>query len=727
MFLRALSGYLPMCKSHPILRTVVLAALLLALACELTTCGVPPALPEARPEDLAAAGAVKFSILQEGIYQISLAEFGWENIDPATLRLVHRNQPQALWITGESAETRLHFYGQPSTSIYTRENIYLLRTTDMPSLRMAEETTAAPSSEVLPLDHCTAAVRAEQNLLYSPLVETGDHWFWSKLIAPQSQTYEIDLADVASGAGHLQVEFWGHTKAPSDPDHHVRISVNGQLAADAAWDGQTRYTAEADIPAGTLVEGRNTIVIEAPGDTESLVDIIFVDWIEIEYSRRAEAEVDRLTFTVSEAPVRLTDFSGTVTIFDITDPDTITLTTLPLEAGAATFQGEAGHRYAAIGPGGYLTPHGLDPAETESVLRDPARGADYIAIGPEDLIAALSPLLEWRGAQNLSVVSIPVGAIYDQFNGGMPEPEAIRSFLAYAVENWQPAPRYVLLVGDTTYDFRGYQAPPEANRLPTIMIPTEFGGETSSDIALAQINADPWPDIAIGRVPARTPEQVAIFVEKTLGYEQQPFDPDWQRRILVVADGQEAAFRADAQNFIDLFPPDYQTTLIAPEAGDLSASEQVRQELESGSLLAAYFGHGSVNMWGKDRLFTTEDSANLSNAGRLPIMLHITCLSGLFTHPTAESLTENLLWNPEGGAVAILAPTSLTLSHAQAHLTTAFVEAWLQSESEGQRLGDIVLHAWRQTPEDNSSAVEVMNTFLLFGDPALRLPEAAGE
>ncbi|MFH1636728.1 MAG: C25 family cysteine peptidase [Chloroflexota bacterium] len=707
-------------KHHPILRAIVLAALLLALACTLTTSGVPPVQLNVRLEDLAAAGVMKISVLEEGIYQISLAEIGWESIDPETLQLVHRNQPQPLLVTSEGTETRIHFYGQPSDSIYTNENIYLLQTADMPSLRMVEAVAAAPPPDVSPLEYCTAAVRAEQNLLYTPLVETGDHWFWSKLIAPQSQTYEVDLADVAAGAGHLQVEFWGHTKAPTDPDHHVRISVNGQLVADAAWDGQTRYTVEADIPAGTLVEGSNIIDIEAPGDTDTLVDIIFVDWIEIEYSRWAEAGADSLIFTAPETPVRLTGFSGTVAIFDITAPETISLTTLPLEAGAISFQGEAGHRYAAIGPGGYLHPHGLDPAATESDLRDPARGAEYIAIGPEDLLAPLTPLLEWRASQNLSAVSISVGAIYDQFNGGMPEPEAIRSFLAYAVENWQPAPRYILLVGDTTYDFRGYQAPAEANRLPTIMIPTEFGGETSSDTALVQINADPWPDIAIGRVPAQTPGQVAIFVEKTLGYEQQPFDPDWQRRILAVADGQEAAFRADAQSFIDLFPSDYQTTLIAPEAGDLGASEQVRQELESGSLLAAYFGHGSVNMWGKDRLFTTEDSANLSNADRLPIMLHSTCLTGLFTHPAVESLTENLLWNPDGGAVAILAPTSLTLSNAQAYLTTAFVEAWLQSE--GQRLGDIALYAWRQTPVDNSSAVEVMNTFLLFGDPALRLP-----
>ncbi|MFH1636540.1 MAG: hypothetical protein ABIG63_21370 [Chloroflexota bacterium] len=149
-------------KPHPILRAIVLAALLLTLACILTTSSVPPVQLKVRSEDLAAAGAVKISVLQEGIYQISLAELGWENIDPATLQLVHRNQPQPLLVTGEGTETRIHFYGQPSDSIYTNENIYLLQTAEMPGLRMVEAAVAAPPPDVSPLDYCNIAVRAGQ-------------------------------------------------------------------------------------------------------------------------------------------------------------------------------------------------------------------------------------------------------------------------------------------------------------------------------------------------------------------------------------------------------------------------------------------------------------------------------------------------------------------------------------------------------------------------------------
>ena len=160
--------------------------------------------------------------------------------------------------------------------------------------------------------------------------------------------------------------------------------------------------------------------------------------------------------------------------------------------------------------------------------------------------------------------------------------------------------------------------------------------------------------------------------------------------------------------------------MIAPEAGTNNTNQQISAEIESGQLLTAYFGHGSINMWGKDSLFTVEDSVNLNNQGQTPIMLNFTCLTGLFTHPTEQSLAESLLFNPNGGAVAVLAPTSPTLPTDQTFLSNAFIEALLQDQT--QRLGDMTLYAWRRVPTAIKSSLDVMQTFLLFGDPALLVP-----
>ncbi|MBS1250131.1 MAG: Gingipain R1 [Chloroflexi bacterium] len=133
--------------------------------------------------------------------------------------------------------------------------------------------------------------------------------------------------------------------------------------------------------------------------------------------------------------------------------------------------------------------------------------------------------------------------------------------------------------------------------------------------------------------------------------------------------------------------------------------------------MTAYFGHGSLKMWGKDKLFTTENTTQLNNKNRLPIILNFTCLTGLFTHPTEESLAESLLFHPAGGAVAVLAPSSLTLPTNQSYLSDAIAQALLSGSH--QRLGDVVLEAWRQVPVDDPNSRDVLGTFMLFGDPAL--------
>ena len=316
-------------------------------------------------------------------------------------------------------------------------------------------------------------------------------------------------------------------------------------------------------------------------------------------------------------------------------------------------------------------------------------------------------------------MAIPVDEIFDRFSYGMPEPEGIRSFLRYAHQTWDTAPKFVILVGDATYDPRGYISEWKANRVPSFMVNTSYGGETASETLFAQMDDDMLPDLAVGRVPARDSKQVQIFVEKLIAYENQTDDNAWQHRILAVADAPDPIFHGGAEAFLDQFSTIYQTELIALEEKSSGLDDQVKDGIEKGSLIVSYFGHGSIDMWGKDQLFTASDAAELHNEDRLPVVMTMTCLNGLFTHPEIESLAETLLWNSNGGAVAALAPTSLTLTTDQIYLSRAIIDNL--SDNPGASLGELLLSAQREIPVENHGAFEVMLTFLLFGDPATRL------
>src|SRR4030067_427885 len=66
---------------------------------------------------------------------------------------------------------------------------------------------------------------------------------------------------------------------------------------------------------------------------------------------------------------------------------------------------------------------------------------------------------------------------------GRPAPAAIQTFVHYARAHWTPpAPRFLLLAGDASYDPRNYLGGPEADLVPTRLVDTTFTGRTASDV-----------------------------------------------------------------------------------------------------------------------------------------------------------------------------------------------------------------------------------------------------
>ena len=92
----------------------------------------------------------------------------------------------------------------------------------------------------------------------------------------------------------------------------------------------------------------------------------------------------------------------------------------------------------------------------QSKLLRRTRRAEWLVIGPKDLLAEATPLVRRRRRQGLRAASAPVEDIYDLFGGGEARPDAIRDFIAHVYDGGQGRRplRYVLLLGDATYDFK---------------------------------------------------------------------------------------------------------------------------------------------------------------------------------------------------------------------------------------------------------------------------------
>jgi hypothetical protein len=299
-----------------------------------------------------------------------------------------------------------------------------------------------------------------------------------------------------------------------------------------------------------------------------------------------------------------------------------------------------------------------------------------------------------------------------------PSPFAI---FRHATQYWDPSPRFALLVGDASYDLNNYTEGKNRNLLPTYLVYTEHAGYVASDtwFALPEENSLA-PSIALGRLPAQSDEQLSIMVDKTLAYESST-EAAWLDRALLVADDEADFDQASddlAENLIDKGFMAQKLYMTENE----NIHDAIVSALNQGVGILNYVGHGSVEVWGDERVFQAEDAEILINGERLPIFTTFTCLNGYFNHPEVDALAETLIWAKDGGVVASIAPSGRSLTSQQLPLADAFYEQLLTGEAK--TLGEALQMA-KKAGSDNDFLIDVIHTFNLLGDPALRfqLPE----
>ncbi len=163
----------------------------------------------------------------------------------------------------------------------------------------------------------------------------------------------------------------------------------------------------------------------------------------------------------------------------------------------------------------------------------------------------------------------------------------------------------------------------------------------------------------------------------------------------------------------------YENPAIAAKAAVIAAVNQ-------GQFLVSYIGHGAWNSWAAEKLLSSTDALGLSNAGRLPIWLAMTCWTGSFHAPNStlpSALDVELVRGANGGAMATFSPTGLGTVVGHDYLQRGFLDALFRAglERMGQAAQAAKLNLYTHSGQDH----DLLNTFAVLGDPALRIAVAA--
>jgi hypothetical protein len=695
---------------------------------------------------------LKIGVTEDGIYQLTPtaligAGFNLSGIDLNTIKISNRGAEIPIYVHDSNSNHAFDgndcilFYGTAITDNYTVKNVYWLTAGGADGLRMSTRD-GTPGSAML-AEQFPATLHAEEDTYYWQTMPDGegqDHWFWGGRLAPEaapSRVYTLTLNHLSTAASTatVRVRLKGGTDNPYlNPDHNTKISLNDlEIGGLHQWDGFSIYDQEATVPHSELNEGSNTVKVELAGTTYQQ---LYVNWIEIDYWDTYIAEDDRLLFG-APAPgafqFEVTGFSADgVQVFDVTDPSNtaiISNTTVVPDAGGGyklQFEDSAQPetRYLALTAAQRKSPASIDMDQSSS-WKSTALGADYIIITHKDFYTSALRLAEHREAPDMRVATVKVEDIYDEFNYGIFNPQAIRDFLSYAYHNWvSPAPTYVLLFGDASQDYKDNLNTGSVNYVPSQVIETDLMGQTFSDNWFVAIDGpdDILPDMFIGRLTARTTSQADDMVDKIISYEQNPPDASWNRNVLLVADD-ETPFEAISEQLADRLP--YYYTANKVYASDYPPGDptiDIANQINNGSLLVNYAGHGGVDIWGRwsgGYIFNRYPNVtSLNNTGKLPMVTAANCLNGYFTG-SKISMADEFLRLKNKGAVAVWAATSLGYASGHRELMREFYEAIFQDDLYA--MGTATTAAKISTYGLNNFWGEMVETFVLFGDPAVQL------
>ncbi|MGH9421541.1 MAG: C25 family cysteine peptidase, partial [Thermoanaerobaculia bacterium] len=528
--------------------------------------------------------------------------------------------------------------------------------------------------------------------------------------APTIQTLRLHHVDPAATQASLSIVLQGSSDIDSQADHRVTVSLNGHSIGEMTFAAFSRSSATFDVQPAWLTDGDNNISLAAlNGDA----DVSAVVSVALTYAHTLDADDDQLVAVVDGgAQTSIAGFdSNDIQILDITDQrHPIRIAPLRVENGTATFTAPGSGPRTVIAIASSKLTHAASLVRNEPSSLFNSAGADMVIISHPSFVAALDPLVQLRQSQGLSVMVVKTDDIYDEFNYGAKDPQAIRSFLQNAMR-WQKPPRYVLLVGDASYDERTYLGVGDFDFVPTKLVMSDLL-LTSSDVWFTDFDDDGAPDVPIGRLSARTSDDVTFEVSKIVAYETSAMPVS--QRLMFVSDADPSLdFHANSVALESNVPSGFDVVDVdASQSGGAAA----RQELLSGfddALLVNYIGHGSVEIWSNYSFFASTDVTSLAKSNRAPIVLAMTCLNGFFQDVYTDSLAEALQRAPNG-AVAVWASSALTSPEVQFPVNEILLKALLGPGDI--RLGDAIMAA-----QKSSFTPDVRRTFILFGDPAMRV------
>jgi Peptidase family C25 len=406
------------------------------------------------------------------------------------------------------------------------------------------------------------------------------------------------------------------------------------------------------------------------------------------------------------------------------------------------------HEFVAFAGNNFASPQNFGVVENQNIHAISV--ADLIIITAPQFLQEANRLAQHHSTKdNLKTIVATTNQIYNEFGSGAGDPTAIRDYVKMfydrAAGDTTKQPRYLLLFGDASFDYKNrignntnfvpaYESINSSDPLITHASDDYFGYLNDLD-DIAQVAPAPLLDIGIGRLPVGTLAEAKIMVDKIINYTSAAAFGPWRNATTFVADDEDGNLHLTDAETITTTATTANTILnqnkiyldaYRQESGNGGSryplvNQAITNQMQAGNLIWNYSGHGGYNRLADEAVLEQGMIDGFGNENKLPLFITATCDFAPYDNPAQPSIGEYLLHGSAKGAIALMTTTRLVFAFSNKVMNDNYLRIALQPVN-GQylRLGDATKQAKNYTYQFSG---DILNNrkFTLLGDPALRI------
>jgi hypothetical protein len=734
----------------------------------------------------------KIPTAQDGIHRISAATLqasgiNTASVDPRMIRVYHRGKEVAIHVEGEADGTLdpddfIDFYGirndaeldkklyrkfatvpNPYYNTYSDTTAFFLTVTPgTPGKRMRQR--AAPGVNLPQVNSFQTERLQVLSDQYSLGVDyalgfrlsaydLGQGWMGTQITkgAARDLVFSNLGSLLTSGAAKLEIGLVGRSAHP-----HLAVISAGPAAGTQRPLTQSSFTGY-EYPQLTLdlqmsdFNPDGTLVVRVLPQGPESVDNISIAFAKITFSKPVEAGEftgRQMIFPAGSERVSIDQTEANYVAVEVSDlyavEKVLVSKTGTTSSFIASVPGVASKIWIQPDPS-VIPVTTMQRVKFRNYL---GQQADYILVGHSELEKASSkysnPLkryAEHRASAlggGFDTLTVKMYDLYDQYSYGEKSPVALYEFLKAYYPLHKPT--HVLLAARSLAVYSQirvdnvnvfYRKSPEAFSFQDLV---PVGGYPFSDNSYT-LNLDPEkpnnPAISIGRIPAKTSEQLADYLDKAIEKDQLGVTEPWQKELVHLSGGVSEAELDRFYGFMNGFKAIAEgpflgghVTTYRKRSNSVVEAIDITGDLNEGRSMLTFFGHGAPTIIDIEIGFASDPTLGYANKGKYPVMLFNGCDYGS-AFSTAYTQGEDWVITPEKGAISVLANSSIGVDVFLKRYSDLFYKwAFADSTTIYRTIGEVKMKADGEFVDlygTNALNFSHMEQMIMLGDPGVRI------